>query len=98
MVGGSEAPGLASPPTLRTYRSAYQSNEVDYAPIFAACSRATSASRRCASRCAGVSIVGMAEIAEQHLIGWPTMLTPAQREAQRRDAEVAREHAAKMGA
>lgn len=43
-------------------------------------------------------IKGMAEIAEQHLIGWPTMLTPAQREAGRRDAEVARERALQMGA
>jgi len=43
-------------------------------------------------------IVGMAEIAEQHLIGWPTMLTPAQREARRTDAETGREQAAKMGA
>jgi ferrochelatase len=43
-------------------------------------------------------IVGMAEIAEQHLIGWPTMLTPAQREAERRDAEIAREHAVRLGA
>jgi ferrochelatase len=40
----------------------------------------------------------MAEIAEQHLIGWPTMLTPAQREAQRRDAQTAQEHAVKLGA
>jgi ferrochelatase len=43
-------------------------------------------------------IAGLAEIAEQHLIGWPTMLTPAQREAQRRDADVGREHALKLGA
>lgn len=43
-------------------------------------------------------IVGMAEIAEQHLIGWPTMLTPAEREARRRDAEIAREHASRLGA
>jgi ferrochelatase len=40
----------------------------------------------------------MAEIAEQHLIGWPTMLTPAQREARRRDAESSRENAVKLGA
>ncbi|MFX8441127.1 ferrochelatase, partial [Acinetobacter baumannii] len=26
-------------------------------------------------------ITGLAEIAEQHLIGWPTILTPAQRAA-----------------
>jgi ferrochelatase len=43
-------------------------------------------------------IAGMAEIAEQHLIGWPTMMSPSQREAQRRDAETGREHAAQMGA
>ncbi|QNA90615.1 ferrochelatase [Massilia sp. Dwa41.01b] len=43
-------------------------------------------------------IVGMAEIAEEHLIGWPTMMSPSQREAQRRDAELGREHAARLGA
>jgi len=43
-------------------------------------------------------ITGMAEIAEQHLIGWPTMLTPAQDATQRRDAAVAREHALQLGA
>jgi ferrochelatase len=43
-------------------------------------------------------IVGMAEIAEQHLIGWPTMMSPSQREAERRDAEVGREHALRLGA
>ncbi|MFC4932503.1 ferrochelatase [Massilia sp. GCM10023247] len=43
-------------------------------------------------------IVGMAEIAEQHLIGWPTMMSPSQREAERRDAELGREHAVRLGA
>ncbi|GAB3406191.1 ferrochelatase [Massilia agilis] len=43
-------------------------------------------------------IAGMAEIAEQHLIGWPTMMSPSQREAERRDAAVGGERAAQMGA
>jgi ferrochelatase len=43
-------------------------------------------------------IAGMAEIAEQHLIGWPTMMSPSQREAERRDAEIGRERALQMGA
>jgi ferrochelatase len=43
-------------------------------------------------------IAGMAEIAEQHLIGWPTMMSPSQREAQRRDAEAGRERALQLGA
>ena len=43
-------------------------------------------------------IVGMAEIAEQHLIGWPTMMSPSQRGAERRDAELGREHALRLGA
>jgi ferrochelatase len=42
-------------------------------------------------------IVGMAEIAEEHLIGWPTMMSPSQREAERRDAEAGREHALRLG-
>jgi ferrochelatase len=45
-----------------------------------------------------VWITGLAEIAEQHLIGWPTMMSPAQREARRKDADIAREHAAKLSA
>ena len=45
-----------------------------------------------------VWITGLAEIAEQHLIGWPTMMSPSQREGQRKDAEAAREHAARLGA
>jgi ferrochelatase len=32
------------------------------------------------------------------LIGWPTMLSPAQDAARRRDAAVAREHALQLGA
>jgi ferrochelatase len=43
-------------------------------------------------------IAGLAEIAEQHLIGWPTMMTPAQRQAEKRDAEAGREHALALGA
>jgi len=43
-------------------------------------------------------IDGMAEIAEQHLIGWPTQLTPAQLAAQRRDALIGRESALTLGA
>ena len=42
-------------------------------------------------------IAGMAEIAEQHLIGWPTMMTSSQREAEKRDVEAGREHARKLG-
>ncbi|MGG7607203.1 ferrochelatase [Massilia sp. BKSP1R2A-1] len=43
-------------------------------------------------------ISGLAEIAEQHLIGWPTILTPAQRAAQKRDAQVGAQYAAQLGA
>jgi ferrochelatase len=43
-------------------------------------------------------IAGLAEIAEQHLIGWPTMMTMAQREAEKKDAEMGREHALALGA
>ncbi len=43
-------------------------------------------------------IAGLAEIAEQHLIGWPTILTPAQRAAQKRDALVGAQYAAQLGA
>jgi ferrochelatase len=45
-----------------------------------------------------VWITGLVEIAEQHLIGWPTMMSPSQRDALRRDAQTGQEHAAKMGA
>jgi ferrochelatase len=40
----------------------------------------------------------MAEIAEQHLIGWPTMMSPSQREAEKRDAQIGGEQALRMGA
>ncbi|WP_020653995.1 ferrochelatase [Massilia niastensis] len=43
-------------------------------------------------------ITGMAEIAEQHLIGWPTVTTPVQQAAQRRDLQVGAQHAAQLGA
>ncbi|TFW28116.1 ferrochelatase [Massilia horti] len=43
-------------------------------------------------------IAGLAEIAEQHLIGWPTMMSPAGREAERRDAQLGREQALRQGA
>jgi ferrochelatase len=43
-------------------------------------------------------IAGLAEIAEQHLIGWPTMMTPGQREAEQRAAETGRERARALGA
>jgi ferrochelatase len=43
-------------------------------------------------------IAGLAEIAEQHLIGWPTMMSPSQREAERRDVELGRQRALEMGA
>ncbi len=43
-------------------------------------------------------ITGLAEIAEQHLIGWPTMVAPAQREAQKKEAEAGRIEALRLGA
>lgn len=43
-------------------------------------------------------IEALTEIVEQHIIGWPTLLTPAQKAAQRRDAEIGRVHAAQLGA
>ncbi len=43
-------------------------------------------------------IAGLADIAEQHLLGWPTMLTTAQRDAVKQDAETGRVQAAKLGA
>ena len=43
-------------------------------------------------------INGLAEIAEQHLIGWPTMMTSMQRDAQKKDYEAGRAHAARLGA
>ncbi|HEX9173201.1 MAG TPA: ferrochelatase [Telluria sp.] len=43
-------------------------------------------------------ISGLAEIAEQHVIGWPTMMTASQREAEKKDAETGRENALGLGA
>ena len=43
-------------------------------------------------------IAGLAEIAEQHIIGWPTMMSPAQRETRKKDADVGRIQALQMGA
>jgi ferrochelatase len=43
-------------------------------------------------------VAGMAQIAGQHLMGWPTLQTSAQREAAQQDANVGRENAVKMGA
>jgi ferrochelatase len=43
-------------------------------------------------------IAALAEIAEQHLIGWPTMVSPAQREQRKKEAEQARATAERMGA
>ncbi|MDN4054057.1 ferrochelatase [Massilia sp. YIM B02763] len=43
-------------------------------------------------------IAGLAEVAEQHLIGWPTMLTPVQQAARKRDAQVGHEYAISLGA
>ncbi|MES2129765.1 MAG: ferrochelatase [Pseudomonadota bacterium] len=43
-------------------------------------------------------IAALAEIAEQHLIGWPTMMTVAQREAEKKDVEYGAEQAIYFGA
>ncbi len=43
-------------------------------------------------------IAGLAEIAEQHLIGWPTMLTPQMRNDAKREAEISRRQAEQLGA
>jgi len=43
-------------------------------------------------------IAAMAEITEQHMIGWPTMLSSAQRDAEKADAAVGRERALALGA
>jgi ferrochelatase len=43
-------------------------------------------------------IAGLAEIAEQHMIGWPTQMTPALRDAVKKDAEVGRVAASQLGA
>ncbi|MFZ6847068.1 ferrochelatase [Undibacterium sp. RuRC25W] len=41
---------------------------------------------------------GMAEIAEQHLIGWPTMMTASLREEQKQQALISRAEAKRLGA
>jgi ferrochelatase len=43
-------------------------------------------------------IAALADIAEQHMLGWPTMLTSAQREAEQNDADEGRKNAVKLGA
>jgi ferrochelatase len=43
-------------------------------------------------------ITGLAEIAEQHMIGWPTMLGAPQREAEKIDAAIGRASALALGA
>jgi ferrochelatase len=43
-------------------------------------------------------IEGLAQIAEQNLIGWPTMMSATAREEQKRDYELGRENAIRMGA
>jgi ferrochelatase len=40
----------------------------------------------------------LADIAEQHMIGWPTMMPPIERDAQRKALEIGREEALKAGA
>ena len=43
-------------------------------------------------------IAALGEIAEHHMIGWPTMLSTAQRDAEKRDAAVGRTSALALGA
>jgi protoporphyrin/coproporphyrin ferrochelatase len=43
-------------------------------------------------------IAGMAEIAEQHMIGWPTVLTPMMRDDMQKEAETSRQQALSLGA
>jgi len=43
-------------------------------------------------------VAALADIAERHMIGWPTMLTPTAREMVRKEAEVSRALAAALGA
>ena len=43
-------------------------------------------------------IAGLAEIAEQHMIGWPTMKTAAQRDADQKAADTGRAAALRLGA
>ena len=43
-------------------------------------------------------IAALADIAEQHLVGWPTLATPAQRALLKKEAELGREAALRRGA
>ncbi len=43
-------------------------------------------------------IAGLAEIVEQHLIGWPTMMTAQQRDAEQGDADLGKAQAVALGA
>ncbi|TFW20644.1 ferrochelatase [Duganella callida] len=43
-------------------------------------------------------IGALAEIAEQHIIGWPTQLAPSEREQRKKDAETGRTAALQLGA
>jgi ferrochelatase len=43
-------------------------------------------------------IAGMAQIAEQNLVGWPTLMTSAQKDVAKQDAEIGRQNALKLGA
>jgi ferrochelatase len=43
-------------------------------------------------------IAALGEIAEQHMIGWPTMMPPIERDAQKRSAEISRSEALRVGA
>ena len=40
----------------------------------------------------------LAEITEQHLIGWPTMMTPSLREQEKQQALLSKAEAKRMGA
>ena len=42
--------------------------------------------------------LGMAAIAAQHLAGWPTLASSAEREAEKRDKDIGRAAAVKLGA
>ncbi|MDY7540502.1 ferrochelatase [Undibacterium sp. RTI2.1] len=41
---------------------------------------------------------GLAEITEQHLIGWPTMMTVSMRDKQKQDAQISRSESKRLGA
>jgi len=43
-------------------------------------------------------IAGLAEIAEQHMIGWPAMVSPSQRAMRQQDAAIGRDRALALGA